>query len=510
MRQDAPLSAGPRRRRRLVLRVASVFAGGLVGLAAVLVVRTLLLKPVDPVRQDPIPAKTETSVDISAAALRLGEAIRFQTLSHQNPSENDRSQWLGLHDWMARTYPAFHTVAHREAVGGDGLMWTWPGRDASLRPLVLMAHQDVVPPSAETLSEWTSPPFEGEIRDGFVWGRGAIDDKGSLVALLEAGEALAARGIQPERTIIIVSGHDEETRGRGAQAAAILLRQRGVRAWMVLDEGSAIIEDHPVTKGPAALIAVAEKGYVTLKITARGDAGHASAPPQRTAVSVLARAIIAIEGKAWPLRYDGPTREGLRALAPHAPFMTRMFLANDWLFGGLLTRQVSKSPAAAAGLHTTIAPTMLSGSPKENVLPQTASAWINYRIAPGGSVQAVVDRASSAVKALPVTVEVEGAGSEPSPVSSTGSDAYAYLAAAVREAAPGVPIAPSLMTAASDSRYMVGVSDAVFRFAPNRLHMSDLSRVHGVNERISLDNLALNIRFYERLMSGSGQTDHTP
>lgn len=504
MPRSSLVSAYPVRRGRLILRLTGGVVAVLFMLAAVLVARTLMLKPQD------IPGHTATaaaplaSVDIAAAAERLGQAIRFQTVSHQNAAEDDRSQWLALHDWMTRTYPAFHAAAHRETVGGDGLIWTWPGRNPALKPLVLMAHQDVVPASPETLTEWSSPPFDGQVRDGFVWGRGAIDDKGSLVALLEAGEALAARGFQPERTVMIISGHDEETRGQGAQAAAALFRQRGIRAWMVLDEGSAIIEDHPVTRGPAALIAVAEKGYVTLKVTARGEAGHSSAPPQGTAVSVLARAITAIEGRAWPLRYDGPSRDGLRALAPHAPFMTRLFLANDWLFGGLLAKQMGKTPAAAAGLHTTIAPTMLSGSPKENVLPQTASVWINYRIAPGSSVQAVVERARDAVKALPVSVEVEGAGREPSPVSSTGSDAYAQLAAAVRETALGVPVAPSLMTAASDSRYMAGVADAVFRFAPNRFQMSDLNRVHGVNERISLDNLDRSIRFYQRLMVGEG------
>lgn len=475
----------------------------ILALIAVLVARTLMLKPEASLAQGA--SAPPVTVDVAAAAGRLGEAIRFQTVSHQNPAEDDRSQWTALHDWMAQTYPALHAVARRETVGGDGLIWTWAGRDPTLQPLVLMAHQDVVPLSPETLSEWEAPPFGGEIRDGFVWGRGAIDDKGSLVALLEAGEALAMRGFQPERTVIIVSGHDEETRGQGAQAAAALFRQRGIRAWMVLDEGSAIIEDHPVIQGPAALIAVAEKGYVTLRITARGDAGHSSAPPKQTAVSVLARAVTAIEGRAWPLRYDGPSRDGLRALAPHAPFMTRLFLANDWLFGGLLAKQAGSNPAAAAGLHTTIAPTMLSGSPKENVLPETASAWINYRIAPGSSVSDVVERTRAAVKGLPVTVEIEGAGNDPSPVSSTGTDAYAYLAAAVRDTAPGVPVAPSLMIAASDSRYMVGVADAVFRFAPNRFHMNELGRIHGVNERISLDNLDRNIRFYARLMSGGDE-----
>jgi len=483
-----------------LLAVGGVMLTALAILIAVVVIRTLMLKPADlPTQQ----AAAVVAFDLNQAAGRLGQAIRFQTVSHQDPSQDDVAQWTAFHDWMARTYPAFHAAAPRETVGGGGLVWTWIGRNPQLPPIILMAHQDVVPASPETLADWKTPPFSGAVLDGAVWGRGAIDDKGSLIALLEAGEALAKAGRQPERTVIIVSGHDEETRGSGARAAAELLKSRDVHAWFALDEGSAIIEDHPIIKGPAALIAVAEKGYVTLRITAHGAGGHASAPPGRTAVSTLARAITAVEGKAWPLRYDGPSRDGLRALAPYAPFATRLFLANDWLFGGVLTRQMGANPVAAAGLHTTIAPTMLTGSPKENVLPETASVWINYRLAPGTSVQEVVDRAKAATKGLPVDVAIEGAGREPTPVSSQQSDAYRYLATALADEAPATPIAPSLMTAASDSRYMTPVAQDIYRFAPNRLRLGDLSMVHGVNEHLTLENLARNIHFYARLMEGT-------
>lgn len=489
-----------------LLTVFGIAIAALVLLVAVLVVRTLMLKPTA-LATDQAPAVV--AFDLNQAADRLGQAIRFETVSHQDKAENDLSQWTAFHDWMAQTYPAFHAAAKRETVGEGALIWTWTGRNPALQPIILMAHQDVVPASPETLNEWKTPPFSGLVADGAVWGRGAIDDKGSLIALLEAGEALAKAGRQPERTIIVVSGHDEEVQGNGAKAVAEVLKARNIRAWFVLDEGSAIIEDHPAVKGPAALIAVAEKGYVTLKITAKGQGGHASAPPSQTAVSVLARAITAIEGKAWPLRYDGATREGLRELAPYAPFSTRLFLANDWLFGGLLAKQMAANPAAAAGMHTTIAPTMLSGSPKENVLPQTASVWINYRIAPGASVQDVVDRARAATEGLPVEVEIEGMGREPTPVSSSRSDAYRYLASALGDEAPATPIAPSLMIAGSDSRYLTPVAQDVYRFAPNRFHLSELGMIHGVNEHMTLDNLERNIRFYARLMAGeAGTTAH--
>lgn len=479
----------------------------LAAVAIVVLARTLWLTPPS-LRQEA--ALSVVDVDVAASARRLGEAVRFRTVSHQNPQDDDHGQWTALHDWLARSYPAFHAAARREEVGGGALVWTWRGRDPSLQPIILMAHQDVVPVTPETAAQWKAPPFAGVVRDDAVWGRGTIDDKGSLVALMEAGELLARTGFTPPRTIILVSGHDEETRGSGARAVAALLAGRGVKAWFTLDEGSAIVEDHPVTKGPAALIAVAEKGYMTLRLTARGEGGHSSAPPRQTAVSALARAITAIDEHPFAARYDGPTREGLRTLAPYAPFGSRLVLGNDWLFGPLIARQMAASPTAAAGLHTTIAPTMLQGSPKENVLPQRASAWINYRLLPGDTVTGVIARTRTVVGDLPVQVDMVGEGREATPVSSTSSPAYAYLRDAIAAEAPAIPIAPSLMTAGSDSRYLAPVSDNSYRFAAARFRLDQLGMIHGVDEHMTFANLRRSIRFYARLMAGGAPLSASP
>ena len=225
----------------------------------------------------------------------------------------------------------------------------------------------------------------------------------------------------------------------------------------MLDEGLAVVEDFPLLGRPVALIGIAEKGYATLKVTAPAKGGHSSAPPPETGVEVLAKAVLAITGHPFPLRFEGPPADMVRALAPHAGTLVRMAVANEWLFGPLLIRKTASTPAGAASLHTTIAPTMLRGSPKENVLPQDATAWINYRIAPGNTAQQVMDRAREATTGLPVQLEWQGPAYDPSPVSSSDTDAYRVIAALASDDGR-VPVAPGLVTATTDSRSFRGTS----------------------------------------------------
>ena len=467
-------------------------------IVVVVVVRTLAIKAPAETASN-APAVTAPAIDVNAAAQHLSAAVRFQTVSHADKADDHPEVLAAQQAWLATTYPHFHAAAPRETVGEAGLIWTWQGSDPSLAPIILMAHQDVVPVSDDTRGEWKADPFGGEIKDGAVWGRGSIDDKGSLISLMEAGEALAAQGFKPKRTILIVSGHDEEVRGSGAMAAAAALKARGVHALFALDEGSAIVADFPLTHGPAALIGISEKGYATLRVTAHGQGGHSSAPPTDTAVTTLSKAIVAIAGRPFPLEVQGPTASMLSALAPRLPFATRMVIANQWLFGGVLKSQMGATPAGKSMLHTTIAPTMLQGSPKDNVLPDTAIARINYRIAPGQTSADVMARAKAAVGALPVDIAFEGMASEPSPVSSTTSEGWKDLTAAIRHVSTA-PIAPTLDTSATDARRMSGVANDIYRFQPIVFHLTDLEMIHGVNEHMKLTDLQRMADFYAYLM----------
>ncbi|ALL12388.1 M20 family peptidase [Caulobacter henricii] len=479
---------------------AGLTAVGLVlAVAGVVAVRTATFKA--PAAVDPASARLAVArpLDVARASANLGQAIRFQTISHQDRADDQPAEWDKLHAWLQTTYPAAHAAMQREVVAEHGLVYTWTGSNPALAPIVLMAHQDVVPVTPGSEGSWTHPPFDGVIADGAVWGRGAIDDKGSLVTLFEAVESLAAGGFKPVRTVIIVSGHDEEVRGTGARAAAALLKSRGIKAQFVLDEGMVVVEDHPVTGKPTAIIGTAEKGYATLKITAPAVGGHSSAPPPETGVATLARAVLAITDKPFPMRFSGPGADMLKSIAPHASPVVKMAAANTWLFAPLLVQVTAKTPAGAAMLHTTIAPTMLKGSPKENVLPQDATAWINYRIAPGDTSDKVMARAKDAVGRLPVELAWTKKPEEPSRVSSTESEAWKTLAGLAADESRA-PVVPGLVTAGTDSRYLAPVADDVYRFQPLVLTIDETKMIHGTDEHISLANVERMVRFYQRLV----------
>ncbi len=486
------------------MRTGGIILGAVVAavlvLVAVVVVRTLGVKAPAPVAGLTFaPAPT---VDVNRAAMRLGEAIRFNTVSHQNPAEDDVNAWVAQRDWLATTYPAFHAAARREVVGPapGALLWTWDGSDPTLPPIVLMAHQDVVPVEAGTQAAWSHAPFAGQVDQGAVWGRGAIDDKGSLIAIMEAMDALAASGFKPRRTVMIVSGDHEEKGGEGAVAVAKLLASRGVHAQFVLDEGMNVITDNPVTGKPAALIGIAEKGYATLRITARAAGGHSSMPPKETAVVTLARAVTAVADHPFPLKLEGPGVQMLDALAPQTPFATRMAIANRWLFGGVLKSKFGASPTSAALLHTTIAPTMLEGSPKDNVLPQAAIARINFRIAPGQTTGEVLAHVRAATKGIPVELAWEPPANDPTAVASTTSDGWKLVSGLAGEMS-GAPVAPTLMIAATDSRAMAPIATDIYKFEFLTASMADNHMIHGTNEHMTVDQLAKLSTYFGRLVA---------
>ncbi|OXE35427.1 MAG: peptidase M20 [Phenylobacterium zucineum] len=471
-------------------------------IAGVVAVRTLALKP--PLGDLGVTVAPSVAFDRAAAARHLSQAVQIRTVSHQDRTEDDPAQWDQLHTWLQATYPAVHKAMTREVVADHGLIYTWKGSNPALAPIILMAHQDVVPVTPGTEGDWKHPPFAGEIAEGAVWGRGSIDDKGSLVTTFEALEALARRGFAPKRTIILVSGHDEEVRGDGASAAAAVLKARGVKADLVLDEGLVVVADNPITGGPAALIGIAEKGYGTLQVTAKAAGGHSSAPPRDGGgVVTLSRAVVAIADHPFPLALSGPGGDMLKALAPLGKLPIRMAVANTWLFKSLILKQMSATPAGAAMLHTTIAPTMLKGSPKENVLPQDATAQINYRIAPGDTSKLVMDRAKAAVGGLPVNLTWPTAPREPSAVSSTTSEAWKTLAAVAGQVSKA-PIAPGLVTAGTDSRAMQPIATDIYRFQPLILSLKDTAMIHGTNEHMTLENLDRCVDFYARLIATAG------
>src|SRR6185295_3436222 len=401
-------------------------------LAAFVGYRTATFTAPPPPAAVQIPNTSSYDIDANAAAQHLAQAVRFRTVSLTGAVSDDRAQFEQFQAWMQQTYPAFHAASQREVINGLGLLYTWTGSDPGQPPLLLLAHQDVVPVADDTRSAWRLDPFGGAIQQGAVWGRGSIDDKGSLVALLEAANYLAALGRHPKRTILFAFGFDEEIGGEGgAQQIAAELARRHTRAWFVLDEGMAAIARHPLTGGPASLIGISEKGFATMRVRAVGQPGHSSIPPRETAVSLLAQAVTRIHN--MPIRRSvegGPALAMMRALAPNLSITNRMALANEWLFSPLLQQRLASSPTAQALLGTTIAPTMINGGVRPNVLPAEATAMINFRVHPRDHVANLLAEARHAVGDLHgVTVDWESPPLEATTTSSTTSSSYALIAA---------------------------------------------------------------------------------
>ena len=442
------------------------------------------------------------AVDSTSAAQRLAGALSIATVIHENPADVDWIKWRRLHEYLGEQFPRAHAALARETVADYSLLYTWPGSDPALSPVVLLAHQDVVPVEPGTEDTWTHPPFAGVVADGFVWGRGAIDDKASLMAILEATEWLLAQGVDPVRTLIFAFGHDEEVGGhQGAARIAALLRARGVRAWFTLDEGTTITNGVvPSVQRPVALLAVGEKGHVTLRLTATGEGGHSSIPPPETAVSRVARAVTRVQDNPVPQRLLPVVMDGFRRIAPEMSLPRRVALANEWLFAPLLRRAFAAQPGTNATTRTTTAATVISGGIKANILPTQACAEVNCRVLPGESVEDVEGHVRRAIDDPDVRIERFGSVSEPSQLAVTDSEAFALIARTITEVFSDAVVAPTIVPGLTDNRHYSAVRDNGYYFMPVRMAQEDLERLHSTNERISVRDYGEMVRFYVQLM----------
>ncbi len=472
---------------------------GLVVLAAIIAVRIAILSGAIAAEPEAEPVNEDRAALIAG---RLGEAIRIKTISTGDIRSYDSGAFEEFHAFLAEAYPAAHAAMEREVVGGKSLLFRWPG-SGEAAPIILLAHMDVVPVQPGTEEIWEQEPFSGAVVEGAVWGRGALDDKASLIALMEAFEALAAEGLRPRRDIYLAFGHDEEIGGKkGAGAIAALLAERGLRFAWCLDEGSAMVPGLLADpERPAAIISVAEKGYVSLQLTATGASGHSSAPSGELAVFRLARALKALEDNPYPMELKGPAADLLKALAPEMTGAKRFAINNLWLTGALVASSLSSEPAFDAMTRTTIAPTMLRAGLKDNVLPQSATAVVNFRIHPRDSVESVIERTQEIVgEDIGISIWLDEA-TDPSPVSSTDTDGYRALVAAVQDVyGDDILAAPGLTIGGTDAKHYVPLADAAYRFLPITFRGEDTKRLHGNNERVMIDDLYRMVRVYEELI----------
>lgn len=442
------------------------------------------------------------------AALRA--ALRAPTTAGAGADE----AFAALHEVLAEHFPRVFAQLERVAVPGApwALLLRWAGAGgaaAQAEPLVLLAHQDVVPAGSE--AAWKHPPFAGVVAASpegeAVWGRGALDDKGPLVVVLAAVESLLAEGFVPARDVWLSSGSDEETGGASAVAAVAVLRERGVRPWAVLDEGGAVAGGAlPGLQAPLAVVGVTEKGSTVLRLVARGRGGHASTPARGGPVARLARAVVALERAerraalgsttGGPVVLPAATRELLRRVLP-GPLgaLAARFPAAA---GRLL---VFAGPESAAMVRTTLAFTAMHGSEAVNAVPDEAWVGVNARIMTGDSVDAVVERVRRVVARCGVDVEVLERG-EPSPTSPFDDEAFALLERCTGQVFPDALSTPYVTMAATDARSFCGLGGRVYRFSPLRMSRAQRASVHGVDERVAVADLHDGVRWTSALLRG--------
>ncbi|MFN8357046.1 MAG: M20 family peptidase [Spirosomataceae bacterium] len=464
----------------------------LVVLVAVLLFNTLRFESKQvAVDETPIPTLPDSALK------HFQQSITYKTISFGHDVKPDSVQFVGFRRFLERTYPLVHSRLQREIINYS-LLFEWKGKNPHLKPVILMAHQDVVPIEPATQKLWEVDPFGGVVKEGYIWGRGTTDDKINVISLLESTERLLAKGFQPERTVYFVFGHDEEISGlNGALPIAQKMEKQGIKAEFIMDEGGIVTRNKvPGVSQPAALIATAEKGYLSIELSAQIPGGHSSYPAKETALDLITRAIVHLRENPPPQRITPAMQGFFDHIGPEMPFMQKLIFANQWLTKPLLISIFGKTDQGDAMLRTTTAPTIIHSGIKDNVVPTVATATVNFRILPGEDSKQVLAHVKEAINDDRVKITVVGHINEPSKVADVTCFGFQRIAKIAKQNFGGAITTPFLLIGATDSHHFANVSDNILKFSP----MIDPIGFHGVNERVSVESYQRALSFYENLL----------
>lgn len=453
-----------------------------------------------PEPQKTLPGATLISVDHAAVAERLAGALRYVTVAQPGDVAVDAAAFDGFQDYLRTRFPRVYQRLEIETVSGHSLLFKWTGTQPALPPALLAAHLDVVPADA---AGWTHPPFDGVIADGYIWGRGALDDKNSVLAILEASESLLESGYAPTRTLMFAFGQDEEIGGeRGAQAIAALLQRRGVKLAYTLDEGGAVTSGlMPGITRPVATVMAGEKGYLSLRLKLTAEGGHSSTPPPHTVIGRLAQAVARLEDHPLPTRLIAPVDAMLVSLAPDMDWPTRVIVANrDWL-QALLLMALERSPTTNALIRTNTAPTMFTAGVRDNVLPASGEAVVNFRLLPGDTIASVITHVRKVIADDSIAVEpLPGLAHEAPPASNPKTPAFKRIEQAINDVFPEALVASGIVLGATDNRHYAAVREQGYYFSPMPYTPDDAHRIHGIDERIAVKDYVRMIQFYAQFL----------
>lgn len=437
--------------------------------------------------------KATLNPNIDRACQTLSLAIAQKTVA------GEQEAFSRLYEVLRQAFPKAFSSAQVQMVGQSAALLFFAG-SRSLEPLLFTGHLDVVPVADETLDKWDFPPYSGVMAEGYIWGRGAMDMKGHVVALLEAVEELLDDGFRFERDVWIALSGDEEVRGTDAQQMFRILKAQGVRPAFVLDEGVGVMEGQWGMDKPMAMIGVGEKGHVNLSLTAKAAGGHGAYPPKATALERVIKACALMAQLPLGLKHLSPSLvQMLKSLAPHQRGLKRFAFSHPKFMRPYIMSLLEKTDFGRAFLMTTVAVTTAQGSPAVNTLPQSASITMNCRLIQGDTVEKLKKRVETRLINSDITLAA-CAASDPSRVSPARGPAWDALLTAVSVHFPNAVPVPCLISGASDARRYEGLCDHIYRFSPFELSLEEQRAKHGVNERLSAENLEKGILFFQQML----------
>lgn len=431
----------------------------------------------------------------------LSDAIKIKTISYPDYDKMDFKLFDEFLLFLETTYPNINRVCKKELINGYCPMYLWESENKGKKPILLLAHYDVVPVGKDNGADWEEDPFSGVIKDNYIWGRGALDDKNQVIAIMESIEYMISNDLKLDRDIYMVFGFDEEIGGiRGAEEAAKVFEERNMEFECVIDEGGCIITDMmDGLTSPMALIGTAEKGSTNVKLTVTGQDGHSSMPPRSTAVGTLAKIITNVEKNPMPARLIGPVKDMFKTMAPHVDGKKFILKNIDKLFP-IISPILGKDPTINSLIRTTIAFTIVEGSQAPNVLPKTATTTANLRILQGDTIDSTIEHIRRVNPGIDFEIEkllIE----EASEISEINSESYRILTNTISKIYPDAIALPYLMSGGTDSRKYFNVSKNIYRFSAVILTKKDYATIHSKNERISFENFSNMIKFYIEFLS---------
>lgn len=468
-------------------------AAAIVVFLAVLVVRALLFQPL-PVSEQLV---QEITIPKEKVIEDLAAMIRCKTVSNRDESLVDRAEFEKFQKLLVERFPLVHEKTELVKLGKTGLLYKLYGKHSD-RPSVCMAHYDVVPVDEEL---WTKPAFDGLVEDGFIWGRGTLDTKGTLCGIFEALEVLLSKGYVPEQDLYLSFSGEEEIDGDSCPAIVSYLEQKGVKPELVIDEGGAVVQNvFPGVTKECALVGIAEKGSVNMEFSMDSKGGHASTPPVHTVLGTLSEAVCRLESKPFRRILSKPVAEMFNTLGRYSTFAYKLIFANLWCFEGVLDLICKASGGELnAMMRTTVAVTRMEGSKAYNVLPPKASFGINMRLMPGDTLDSATAYLQKTVKNEDISIHLVN-GMNPSICSDTSCESYNTLAKVIHSTWPEAIVSPYLMMACSDSRHYCRITDRVYRFSAMRMSKEERGMIHGNDERVPIETMLTTVEFYERLL----------